>query len=112
VKVTLVTTGRRTGKARAVSLYAFEDGDRLVLTGSWAGRSRDPAWATNLRANPTAAVRQGKKERRVRAHEVDGHERDRLWALVTKAFPMYATYQKRTTRRIPLFVLEPEPDSD
>jgi deazaflavin-dependent oxidoreductase (nitroreductase family) len=103
----LTTIGRRSGKRRAVTLYAWPDAERLVVVGSWAGRDRDPAWALNLRAEPRATVGQGARQRDVRAVEVAGAERERLWALVVEAFPMYAAYQRRTTRRIPLFVLEP-----
>jgi deazaflavin-dependent oxidoreductase (nitroreductase family) len=105
LRVTLTTTGRRTGERREAALYAFQDGERLVIVGSSAGRARDPAWALNLRANPRAEVRRGPQTRAVVAREVDGEERDRLWALVCAAFPLYATYQRRTSRRIPLFVL-------
>ncbi len=104
VKVT--TTGRRSGKAREVTLYAFEDGDRLIIVGSLGGAARDPAWVRNLRAEPRATVKQGRAAREVRAHEVDGPERDRLWRLVTREFPLYETYQRRTKRVIPLFSLE------
>ena len=30
---------------------------------------------------------------------------------MTGAFPMYRSYQKKTERRIPLFVLEPDPQA-
>ena len=112
VNVTLTTTGRKSGMARSVPLYAFEDGDNLVIVGSWAGRPTDPAWAENLRAEASATIRIGREERRVRAREVDvpSAERDRLWTLVTEAFRYYATYQRKTTRVIPLFVLEPLSD--
>ena len=106
-QVRVTTTGRRSGDARAVTLYAFDDGERLVSVGSRGGASRDPAWAVNLRHDPHAMVKVGREERAVRANEVDGPERDRLWALVCKEFPLYATYQRRTKRRIPLFALEP-----
>lgn len=105
--ITLTTIGRRTGKARRATLYAFEDGERLVVVGSKGGASRDPAWAHNLRANPRAVLGTERRERSVHATEVDGPDRDRLWALVCEAFPLYATYQRRTTRLIPLFVLDP-----
>jgi F420H(2)-dependent quinone reductase len=105
--VRLATTGRQTGKAREATLYAFEDGDRLVIIGSRGGAARDPAWAVNLRADPRASIRRGWTVRAVRAREVAGGERERLWALVCDAFPLYATYQRRTKRSIPLFVLEP-----
>ena len=105
MKITLTTTGRRTGQRRPVPLYAWEDGDRLVVVGSRGGAARDPEWVRNLRSEPRATVKHGREVREVSASEVDGQERDRLWALVTAAFPMYASYQRKTTRLIPLFVL-------
>ena len=112
MNATLTTTGRKSGKPRSVPLYAFEDGQNLVIVGSWAGRPTDPAWVDNLRAEPKASIRVGREERRVRAREVDvpSAERDRLWPLVTGAFRYYASYQRKTTRVIPLFVLEPSSD--
>ena len=111
MRVTLITTGRRTGQRREANLYAWPDGNRLIIVGSAGGRARHPAWVANLRANADASVRRGRREERVRATEIsDGPERDRLWALVTEAFPLYATYQQRTGRTIPLFVLGPLED--
>lgn len=107
MKVVLTTTGRKTRRSRSVPLYAFADGERLVVVGSRGGSSKDPAWARNLRANPVATVKLGKEVRDVRASEAEGAVRDRLWQLVTTEFPLYATYQRRTTRTIPLFILEP-----
>lgn len=113
VTITLTTTGRRTGQARPVTLYAFEDEDDLVIVASSGGSPHDPAWAGNLRAEPRASVRVGKAVRPVRAREVDvpSGERDRLWTLVTEAFRYYAAYQRKTDRIIPLFVLEPGGDA-
>ena len=111
-QVRVTTTGRRSGNAHAVTLYAFDDGERLVIVGSRGGASRDPAWAVNLRHDPNALVKAGREERAVRATEVDGPERDRLWELVCAEFPMYATYQRRTKRTIPLFILEPSKAAD
>jgi deazaflavin-dependent oxidoreductase (nitroreductase family) len=107
MNVTLTTTGRKTGQPRAVKLYAWEDGDRLVIVGSRGGSAKNPAWVHNLRAEPRASLQRGKQSGEVRAREVEGEERDRLWELVGSAFPMYMSYQRRTTRTIPLFVLEP-----
>jgi deazaflavin-dependent oxidoreductase (nitroreductase family) len=111
INVKLTTTGRKSGEPRRVTLYAFEDGDRLVVVGSLGGAPKDPQWAGNLRVNPEATVRVDGEPRTVRAREVDGEERDRLWQLVVKGFPLYATYQRNTTRQIPLFVLEPSQGS-
>ena len=110
MNATLTTTGRTSGKPRSVPVYAWEDGPNLVIVGSWAGRPRDPAWVGNLRAEPRASIRVGRKTRAVRAREVKvpSAERDRLWTLVTEAFRYYATYQRKTSRVIPLFVLEPD----
>ena len=109
--ITLTTTGRRSGQPRDVTLYAFEDGERLVVVGSWGGAAKDPSWAGNLRADAAATVRVGRKADAVRAREIqiEDLERDRLWRLVCAAFPLYATYQRKTTRLIPLFVLETSP---
>ena len=107
MQVTLTTVGRRTGRARPVTLYGWPDGDGVVVVGSRGGTSVDPGWAWNLRAHPRGELRIGKQERAVVAREVGGSERERLWAMVCEAFPMYASYQRRTERVIPLFVLEP-----
>jgi deazaflavin-dependent oxidoreductase (nitroreductase family) len=106
MKITLTTTGRRTDQSREVPLYAWDDGDRLVVVGSLGGAARDPSWVHNLRAEPRATVKKGRAVQQVRAEEVDAAQRERLWRLVTEAFPMYASYQRKTKRVIPLFVLE------
>jgi deazaflavin-dependent oxidoreductase (nitroreductase family) len=106
-QVNLIATGRRSGSPREVKLYAFDDGENLLIVGSRGGSARDPAWAANLRENPLATVRIGREDREVRAREVEGTERDRLWELVIKDFPMYMYYERKTKRVIPLFALEP-----
>jgi deazaflavin-dependent oxidoreductase (nitroreductase family) len=109
-QIRLTTRGRRSGAPRTVTLYAWPDDENLVIVGSAGGRARHPAWALNLRDNPTADVQEGKRQWAVRVHEATGNERERHWQLVTAAFPLYATYQSRTSRTLPLFVLEPVPD--
>jgi deazaflavin-dependent oxidoreductase (nitroreductase family) len=109
VLITLTITGRHSGQAREVRLYAFADGDEdLVITGSWAGRPNDPGWVLDLRAEPRASVRRGRTETPVRAREAQGPERERLWQLVCAGFPLYESYQRRTSRAFPIFVLEPD----
>lgn len=107
VTLTLVATGRRSGEPREVVLYAFPDGEQLVVVGSRGGSIRDPVWADNLRAEPRATIRRGDRIQSVRAREAEGADRDRLWALVCEAYPMYLHFQSKTKRLIPLFVLEP-----
>lgn len=107
LNVIVETTGRRTGRVREIPLYAFEDGDRLVVIGSNMGQDREPAWVGNLRAHPEAHVRVGRELRPVRARETAGDERDRLWRLAAAGYPGYEDYARWTHRRIPVVVLEP-----
>ena len=79
VQIELTTTGAQSGRQRTATLYAWEDGDDLVIVGSRGGAARNPAWVHNLRANPRASLRAGKRSWDVEAREVrDGAERDRL----------------------------------
>jgi F420H(2)-dependent quinone reductase len=105
--VVVTMTGRRTGRVREVPLFAFADGDRMVVIGSNAGGDREPSWVGNLRANPEARLRVGRTHRAVRAREAAGEERERLWALAAAGYPGYETYRARTSRTIPVLVLEP-----
>ena len=105
--VIVTTVGRRTGRVRDVPLYAVDDGSRLVVIGSFAGRDEEPAWVGNLVAHPDATVRVGRQVRPVRAREAEGAERERLWAMAASAYPGYEAYARRTSRRIPVVVLEP-----
>ena len=108
MQIRLTTTGARTGARRSATLYAWEDGDSVVIVGSRGGAARNPAWVHNLRAHPRATVAAAKRSWEVEAREVpDGAERDRLWAMVVERFRLYATYQQRTKRQIPLFRLTP-----
>jgi deazaflavin-dependent oxidoreductase (nitroreductase family) len=60
MQIRLTTTGRKTGAARTVTLYAFDTGDgALVIVGSLGGAAHHPAWALNLRAESKAAVKVG-----------------------------------------------------
>ena len=106
MEIKLTTTGRRSGKQRTTTLYAWQHDDDLVVVGSWGGRPRDPDWAGNLRAHPSASVKAGKESFEVKARELEGPERERAWDLVVDRFPLYASYQRKTDRRIPLFALK------
>ena len=106
MQIKLTTIGRKSGRDRSATLYGWEDGDDLLVVGSWAGRDHDPDWAGNLRAESKASVTIGKETFEVMAHELSGEARDRAWALVVERFPMYATYQRKTTRQIPVFALK------
>ena len=105
----LITTGRRSGEPRPVTLTYFEDGDRLVVVGSNAGEDLHPSWWLNLQEFPDATVLIGGTTTRVRAVEAVGEERERLWAELIRRDPAYEEYRLRTARRIPVVLLHPAP---
>ena len=107
--VVLTTTGRHSGRAREAPLFAFPDGDRIVVVGSRNGSDREPGWVWNLRDDPSATVRVAREVRAVRAYEAEGDERDRLWRLAVDGYPGYDLYQRQTSRLIPVVVLAPAP---
>ncbi len=109
----LTTTGRRSGRRRAVMLTSpLQLGDALVVVASRGGDDTHPAWYLNLVADPEVQVaRDGKPPVPMRARAMAADERAEHWPAVTKAHGVYARYQSRTDRVIPLVVLEPV-DSD
>ena len=108
--VMLTTTGRKTGVPRTVMLTApVHDADAIVLVASYGGDDRDPAWFSNLVANPDVEVITRGATRRMRARIATAAERAELWPRVIGAYSGYARYQERTERVIPLVLLEPRP---
>ncbi|HLE58122.1 MAG TPA: nitroreductase/quinone reductase family protein [Candidatus Limnocylindria bacterium] len=105
--VLVTTLGRHTGRPRTVALWAYPDGDALVLVGSYGGARRAPAWVHNLRARPEALVQVRRSVQRMTAREAAGEEYERLWRMVTAAYPGYEAYLAWAQRTIPLVVLEP-----
>jgi deazaflavin-dependent oxidoreductase (nitroreductase family) len=106
--VELLTTGRRSGKARATMLSVpIIDGDRLVLVASFGGDDRHPAWYLNLRSNPEVRVTIAGSTRTMIARIATEEERAELWPQIISVFESYARYQKRTERPIPVVILEP-----
>src|SRR5947209_1310695 len=54
--ITLVTTGARTGKRRAMPLLGVPTGDDIAVIGTHYGQPGTPGWYFNLRARPDAQV--------------------------------------------------------
>ena len=81
----------------------------MIVTASYAGEDRHPAWWLNLQADPRAEVQIGTDRYAVTAREVGGAERDRLWARIVGTDASYAEYERRTSRRIPVVALERQP---
>ena len=104
----LETTGHKSGQPRSVGLSYLEQDGRYFVAASYAGEDRDPAWARNLRAQPTATVTIGGRTFPVLARRLDGEERAAMYARFVKADASYGEYVQRTSREIPVFELRPE----
>lgn len=109
----LTTTGRKSGKKRAVMLTSpLQEGDDIVIVASRGGDDIHPAWFLNLRDDPNVEVSwKGEPKQPMTARVADADERDRMWPIITKDFKNYAGYQKRTDREIPLVILSPAVDA-
>ncbi|MEV4542805.1 nitroreductase family deazaflavin-dependent oxidoreductase [Micromonospora echinaurantiaca] len=103
----LTTRGRRSGLLRRTALVFVRDGDRYVVTGSNAGRDRNPAWYLNLVADPRVTVQVGTDTFAGIARTVAGPEKHRLWRRFVAAVPAYERYRESTDRDIPVVVIEP-----
>jgi deazaflavin-dependent oxidoreductase (nitroreductase family) len=107
----LTTIGRKSGVLRTRALPYYDDDEgRMVVIGSNGGGPRDPDWAWNVRANPSAWVCVRRKRHAVRAHIATGAERQHLFELITSRRDSLSRYQERAAtfgREVPLVVLDP-----
>jgi deazaflavin-dependent oxidoreductase (nitroreductase family) len=106
-QVLLTTSGRKSGKERAVSVVYTLVGEDLVVVASRGGHAKNPGWYHNLKVHPVCRAAYGGREMVCTAREAKGAERDRLWAEARAAHGVYADYAARTERRIPVMVLTP-----
>lgn len=104
----LETTGRKSGEPRRAGLSYVEDAGRLYVAGSFAGEDRDPDWALNLRASPSARVTLDGRSFGARSRELSGEERDAMFERFIAGDASYGEYRDRTDRTIPVFELVPE----
>ncbi len=106
----LTTVGRLTGQQRTTMLTSpLVEGDNVTLVASYGGDDRNPAWFSNLVANPDVEIVMNGSPRQMCARVAEGDERTRLWEALTAEHANYAGYQRRTQRQIPVVVLEPRP---
>jgi deazaflavin-dependent oxidoreductase (nitroreductase family) len=104
----LATTGRRTGVPRRTCLIYGRAGDEFVVVASAGGADADPAWFTNLLADPDVGVQAGAHRFTARARIASVGERAPLWALMAQIFPLYDDYAQKTDREIPIVLLTPQ----
>jgi deazaflavin-dependent oxidoreductase (nitroreductase family) len=104
----LATTGRRTGVPRRTCLIYGTSGDEYVVVASKGGADQDPAWFTNLRAEPSVGVQVGTRRFTARARVASAAEREALWPRMVGIFPLYEEYAQKTSREIPIVLLTPQ----
>ena len=102
----LTTIGAKSGQQRTSPVVYTNDGERLVIIASYAGRPTNPAWFNNLVANPEVTVEVPGETFAARAVVASGEYRDRLYAAQAKLMPAFEEYQAKTTRQIPVVTLE------
>lgn len=106
--IVLWTLGAKSGKVRKTPLVKIADDEgRYAVIGSQGGAPTNPAWVSNLRADPRARLQDGAEVKDYTVREADGDDKARWWERATAVWPDYDTYQASTDRQIPLFVLEP-----
>lgn len=107
----LHTTGRRSGRDRAVVLGYIQDGDRFVTLAMNGWDPADPAWWHNLQARPEATVDLVTGSRAVTAYRATGPERDRLWAALHRhgGYGDLDGFAARRGRETAVVVLAPTP---
>jgi deazaflavin-dependent oxidoreductase (nitroreductase family) len=101
----LVTTGHRSGQLRSILISHVPTASGPAIAGTNAGAEHDPAWVKNLRADPTARVRQEGVWRDVRARFLEGPEWDAAWEQFL-GHSGYGDYERMLTRQVPIVVLE------
>lgn len=105
--ILLTTTGARTGRTHTTPLtYTVDpaDGSPIVMA-SAGGSPRLPAWAHNLRAEPSVTVEILDETFGAIAVETEGDERTRVFDIMVSALPRFGEYQRSVERVIPLFRL-------
>jgi deazaflavin-dependent oxidoreductase (nitroreductase family) len=103
--LTLMTTGRRSGRPRPVHLaYVPHEGDALVVA-SAMGQSRHPGWRYNLEAHPEVEVQVRGERFTARARMLSEAEKQQVWDEIRQAIPQIAVYEQRTDRNIRIFRL-------
>ena len=103
----LTTTGRKSGQSRITATLYLADGEKVVIPASYGGRSSNPAWYLNLKANPKVRVQVRDLVRDMTARDATDDERRVYWRQLTRIYPPYKGYQEAADRRIPLVVCEP-----
>ena len=103
----LTTQGRQSGQARVVPLLYMKRHTELVVVASNWGRSKHPAWSSNLLTTPTAMVQIGNTAHTVSARLLEGEEKAKVWPELCRFCPVWQSYADRSGRELRVFSLRP-----
>lgn len=103
----LTTVGRKSGEARESPLVFLREADRIVLVASQGGRTANPMWYLNLKANPAVSFRIRSEVLTLSARDATDEERSEYWPKLDALNPDFAQYRSWTTRTIPIVICDP-----
>jgi len=104
----MTSTGARSGEPREAILSFVRDGEKYVVAGTASGAPKDPAWVSNVIANPVVKVEARARTFQARAQVVtDDATYQRLWDALVESRPDFAAYPEKAGRKIPVITLEP-----
>jgi deazaflavin-dependent oxidoreductase (nitroreductase family) len=113
--VALTHVGAKSGRTRTSALVYFTDRGRVILIASNFGRSRNPAWYHNVKANPLVTLYGRGICARFIAEEIYDAERDRLFQRAKDAPGPYRKYEQAAAARsryVPVIALTPQSRSE
>ena len=103
----LTTIGRKSGEPRISPLLFLRDGDRVVFVASQGGRTNNPMWYLNLKANPKVTVQIKKEVLQLTARDATQAERTQYWTPLVQMYSSFEDYQSWTDRVIPIVICDP-----
>ncbi|MFJ5546810.1 nitroreductase family deazaflavin-dependent oxidoreductase [Streptomyces sp. NPDC093225] len=107
--VLLTTTGRHSGRPRAVPVCAHPlPGGGWLVAATNFGRPHHPAWSTNLLHHAHAHLTWNDRRHPVTARLLDPEEQQTVWPTLLALLPVYGDYAARAAHReIRVFRLDP-----
>jgi deazaflavin-dependent oxidoreductase (nitroreductase family) len=104
----VTTTGAKSREPRTTPLTLIKDSDGLLAIGSNYGRTKHPAWSTNLLAHPECTIEFMGRPAQYRAELLTGDARAAAWATAVDAYAGYERYRASCApREIRVFRLRP-----
>jgi len=103
----MTSKGAKTGEPRRAIVSFTRDNGDYIIAGSAGGAPTDPAWLSNVQANPKVSVEAEGRTFEATASVADGAERDRLWDQHIAVLPHFAAYPGQSGRVIPMVRIKP-----